>query len=299
MAMGSSARTSSVLPGTERSSARRANNAGSGHFNPRRSTTSHSVASVCLDDTVLSPNPRASYGDESPMTLLEGISREATYITGIGRSLLRMRHVKPDSPITIVDIVSGFAGKAPQSTAILYQDRSVTYRELEEGANRYAHWGAGIGHPSRRCRGAADGEPSGISRRVAGLLKLGAVVALINTNLRGLPARPFDRCRRGAPSDPRRELAENYLEARAQIEKPAHCLGDRRRVGLAKISMQALAAASARRRSRLARRRHLQGQGVLHFHLRHHGAAQGRQHQPYAHAVHDVRLCGRAERQTE
>jgi hypothetical protein len=50
------------------------------------------------------------------LTLFDSISREATYITGIGRSLIRMRHVKPDSPITIVDIVTGFANKAPNST---------------------------------------------------------------------------------------------------------------------------------------------------------------------------------------
>ena len=65
------------------------------------------------------------------MTLFDSISREATYITGIGRSLIRLRHVKPDSPITIVDIVTGFATKAPDSTAILYLDRRVTYGELE------------------------------------------------------------------------------------------------------------------------------------------------------------------------
>jgi fatty-acyl-CoA synthase len=178
------------------------------------------------------------------MTLLEGISREATYITGIGRSLLRMRHVKPDSPITIVDIVSGFAGKAPQSTAILYQDRSVTYRELEEGANRYAHWGAGI--DIRRGDVVAllmENRPEFLVAWL-GLLKLGAVVALINTNLRGFPLAHSIGVAEARHLILGSELAENYLEARAQIEKPPIAWATGGRVDACEDLDQALAAAS-------------------------------------------------------
>jgi hypothetical protein len=37
--------------------------------------------------------------------LFDAFQREATYITSLGRTIYRMRHVKPDSPVTITDIV--------------------------------------------------------------------------------------------------------------------------------------------------------------------------------------------------
>ena len=49
------------------------------------------------------------------MGLFEGFRREEIYITSVGRSLFRMRHVKPDSPITVVDIVDRFAKATPNA----------------------------------------------------------------------------------------------------------------------------------------------------------------------------------------
>jgi fatty-acyl-CoA synthase len=178
------------------------------------------------------------------MTLLEGFSREATYITGIGRSLLRLRHVKPDSPITIVDIVSGFARKAPGSTAILYQDVSVSYGVLEEGANRYAHWGASIG--IRRGDVVAllmENRPEYLMAWL-GLLKLGAVVALINTNLRGHPLAHSISVAGTHHLILGSELAENYSEARALIDKSPVAWATGGRIDAGEDLDAALAAAS-------------------------------------------------------
>jgi fatty-acyl-CoA synthase len=154
------------------------------------------------------------------LTLLQSISRESTYITGIGRSLFRLRHVKPDSPITIVDIVSGFAAKAPNSVAILYQDQRVSYGELEAGANRYAHWGASIG--VRRGDVVAllmENRPEYLIAWL-GLLKLGAIVALINTNLRGHPLAHSIGVAEARHLILGSELAGHYSEAHALIGKP-------------------------------------------------------------------------------
>jgi fatty-acyl-CoA synthase len=121
------------------------------------------------------------------MGLFDAVAREATYITSLTRTLRRMRHVKPDSPVTIVDIVEGFARSKPDNIAILYQDRSITYRALDEGAARYARWAQGQGVK----RGDAvallmENRPEYLFAWL-GLAKLGAVTALINTNLRGAP----------------------------------------------------------------------------------------------------------------
>jgi fatty-acyl-CoA synthase len=178
------------------------------------------------------------------LTLFDSISRETTYITGIGRSLIRMRHVKPDSPITIVDIVSGFAHKAPSSTAILYQDMSVTYGALEEGANRYAHWGAANG--IRRGDVVAllmENRPEYLMAWL-GLLKLGAVVALINTNLRGVPLAHSIGVAEARHLILGSELAENYSEARTLIDHPPIAWATGGRVEACEDLDRALASAS-------------------------------------------------------
>lgn len=121
------------------------------------------------------------------MEVFDAVSRETIYLASLGRTLFRMRHVKPSSTITIADIVEGFARGKPDNPAVLYDDQTISYRALDEGANRYANWARtqGIG------RGDAvallmENRPDYIMAWL-GLLKLGAVAALINTNLRGQP----------------------------------------------------------------------------------------------------------------
>jgi fatty-acyl-CoA synthase len=154
------------------------------------------------------------------MELWDAIAREATYIRSVGRTLLRMRHVKPDSPITIADIVEGFARDKPQNLAILYQDRTLTYRDLDRAANRYANWARvhGIG------RGGVvallmENCPDYIAAWL-GLVKLGAVVALINTNLRGQPLAHSIAVAGAKHLILGVELAANYAEARPQMDAP-------------------------------------------------------------------------------
>ncbi|HTQ13066.1 MAG TPA: long-chain-acyl-CoA synthetase [Rhizomicrobium sp.] len=154
--------------------------------------------------------------------MFEAIRREAIYISSIGRTMRRMRHVKPESAHTIVDIVDGFAATTPTAPAILCEDRVMSYAGLAALADRYAHWAhaQGIG------RGEAvallmENRPEYIAAWL-GLLKAGAVAALINTNLRGAPLAhsiSVAGCRHvilGA------ELAENFREAEPLIEsRPA------------------------------------------------------------------------------
>ena len=74
------------------------------------------------------------------MGLLDGLSREAIYISSIARTLWKLRDVKPDSPHTISDIVEHYAAARPANLAVLYQDRTLTYAQLGAEANRVARW---------------------------------------------------------------------------------------------------------------------------------------------------------------
>jgi len=119
------------------------------------------------------------------MGLAGAVGREATYISAIARTLIGLRGVTPDSPGTIVDVVEKQARAAPDAPVFYYLDSTMSYRALDDRANRVAHWAkhAGI----RRGEAVAllmENRPDYVATWL-GLLKVGAVAALINTNLRG------------------------------------------------------------------------------------------------------------------
>ncbi len=152
--------------------------------------------------------------------MFDVITREVAYIGGIGRSLRRMRHVAPDSPLTIVDTVDGFAATTPDAPAILCGADVVSYRALVQTANRVAHWahGQGIGKGDAVAL-LMENRPEYIAMWL-GLLKVGAIASLLNTNLRGAPL-----AHSIAVSDARHaivgaELAQAYGEARPLLQNP-------------------------------------------------------------------------------
>jgi len=121
------------------------------------------------------------------MGLFDPLSREAIYIDSIARTLFQMRHVKADSSVTIVDIMEDHAKRCPDAAAILFGDESITYAAVNRKADAYAHWARS--QNVRRGDVVAllmENRPDYIMAWL-GLLKIGAVVALINANARGAP----------------------------------------------------------------------------------------------------------------
>jgi len=119
------------------------------------------------------------------MTLRDHVAREYTFLRSITRTYYRMRHVKPDGHYTISDIVEEFARTKPDNIAVVTENRSYTYRELGESANRYARWAMGQG--VKRDDVVAllmSGRPQYLMAWL-GIVKLGGIVALLNTSLRG------------------------------------------------------------------------------------------------------------------
>jgi non-ribosomal peptide synthetase component F len=74
------------------------------------------------------------------MDLVKAITREASFITCVGRTLLLTHAVSPNARLTVADLVERHARLRPDAPALLYRGRVVSYRELDEGANRYARW---------------------------------------------------------------------------------------------------------------------------------------------------------------
>ena len=150
--------------------------------------------------------------------MFDAFHREATYITSLGRTLYRMRHVKPDSPLTITDIVEKFGRDTPDAIAILYEDRTVTYAELNAWANRYARWAQSIG--VKRGDVVAllmENRPEYLFAWL-GIVRIGAIAALVNTNLRGSALAHSVSVAQAAHLVLGSELAESFAEARPLIE---------------------------------------------------------------------------------
>ena len=119
------------------------------------------------------------------MSLIAAIRRESIYLSHIGRTLLLLARIKPDSRRTIVDIVERQARATPAAPAIYYLDEVMSYAALDARANAYGHWALAQGLKRGDCVALfMENRPDFLCCWL-GLFKAGLSVALINTNQRG------------------------------------------------------------------------------------------------------------------
>ena len=119
------------------------------------------------------------------MGLASAIRREAVFLSSIVRTLWLLRKVKPHATRTIVDIVEEQVRRRPANVAIYYLDTAMTYAQMDARANAYAHWALAQGVGRGDCVALLmENRPDFICAWL-GLFKVGATVALINTNLTG------------------------------------------------------------------------------------------------------------------
>jgi fatty-acyl-CoA synthase len=121
------------------------------------------------------------------MGVSEAVNREAAYIAAVARTLMLTRGVHPDARRTIADSTERWARERPDSPAILYEGRVVSWKALDAGANRFARWASAIGLGKGDVVSLLmENRPEYIMAWL-GLIKSGAVAALINTHLTGQP----------------------------------------------------------------------------------------------------------------
>ncbi|MBM4337900.1 MAG: AMP-binding protein, partial [Deltaproteobacteria bacterium] len=99
-----------------------------------------------------------------------------------GLPLSRMR---PETPRTIADVIEEQAAARARHPFVIFEGRTLSYDEYNRGANRVAHWALaqGIGR-GQRVALLMQNRPEFLETW-AGLAKVGATSALINTNLTG------------------------------------------------------------------------------------------------------------------
>jgi fatty-acyl-CoA synthase len=121
------------------------------------------------------------------MSLLERVQRDARFLRDSARTLALLRKVRPGAETSIADWVEERVAAAPHRLAILFEERKITNAELDAAANRVARWASaqGIGRGDVVAL-LMENRPEFLFSWL-GLAKLGAVTALLNSNLRGHP----------------------------------------------------------------------------------------------------------------
>lgn len=121
------------------------------------------------------------------MGFIDSIRREYLQVSNILRTIRKIGKVKADSAITAADIFEHWAREKPDNVAIYFENRQYTYRQYDQAANQFARWA--------QAQGIKRGEPVALLMENRpeylfawlGIVKIGAIAALINTNLRGQP----------------------------------------------------------------------------------------------------------------
>ncbi|MBW2417450.1 MAG: long-chain-acyl-CoA synthetase [Deltaproteobacteria bacterium] len=152
------------------------------------------------------------------MPLFDAIRRESRYLSDALRMGLGLRGVSENSRSTAADIVEGWAKKAPNAVAICFEDRLVTYAELDTWGNRYAHWAQAQGIKWGDVVALLmENRPEYIFAWL-GMAKIGAVTALINTHLSGAPLAHCLRISGARHCILGRELVDAYASAQGLLE---------------------------------------------------------------------------------
>jgi len=121
------------------------------------------------------------------MALLDALRRDAVFLSSMLRTGLRIRRYRPDGPHTVADVIEEQARRSPEAPAIVFEDRVVSWQELDGSADRFAHWARSqdVGRGDVVAL-LMENRPEFLMAWI-GLAKIGAVSALINTHLRGHP----------------------------------------------------------------------------------------------------------------
>ena len=119
------------------------------------------------------------------MSPIAWLRRETRYLTGLIRTLLRVRTIAPDSPHLICDDLEAAADRWRGRIAIRFEGASLTYGEIDALANRFAHWALAQGLKPGDVVAVFLPNRADYLPLWWGLTKVGVVSALINNQLAG------------------------------------------------------------------------------------------------------------------
>ncbi len=154
------------------------------------------------------------------MGIIASLVRDVSFAKRLLPPLLAAKRHTMDGTDTFVARIEHWARTTPERTAILFEDQTITWAAYDAAANRWARWaeGLGVGHGDVVALMIAN-RPEFLFAW-AGLAKLGAVSALINTNLSGGPLAHSLRISGATHLAADAEYTDALAEALPQLEAP-------------------------------------------------------------------------------
>ena len=119
------------------------------------------------------------------MGLAANIRRDLKFAAGLRRLLKRIKPIALDSNVLVCDDFEEAVDKFPDNIALEDEHRSLTYRDLDGMANRYAHWARSRNLRRTDVIGLVMTNRAEYIAAWMGFAKAGIATALINTNLTG------------------------------------------------------------------------------------------------------------------
>ena len=119
------------------------------------------------------------------MGLAANIRRDMKFAAGLRRLLKRIKPIALDSDVLVCDDFEEAVDKFPDNIALEDEHRSLTYRDLDGMANRYAHWARSRNLRRTDVIGLVMTNRAEYLAAWMGFSKAGIATALINTNLAG------------------------------------------------------------------------------------------------------------------
>ena len=74
------------------------------------------------------------------MSIVSAVSREFSYFKFFLKLVGRSRSFDKKKSTTVADIMEEQVDKTPDNTAIEFEDKKYTYREMDAEANQIANW---------------------------------------------------------------------------------------------------------------------------------------------------------------
>lgn len=113
------------------------------------------------------------------------LAREMRFVSGLYRTLSRVRSVSADSETLVCDDLEAAVDRFSANVAMEFEGKSITYAQLDSMANRFAHWATSRG--IKRGDTVALFMPNRLEYLAVwyGLSKVGVATALINNQIAG------------------------------------------------------------------------------------------------------------------
>ncbi len=165
------------------------------------------------------------------MGIIARLKSEWAYLHGLRRALQQTSAVERTPHITMREMAETVAAVHPDKMALISQQESYTYGELDRRANQYARWALAQGLKKGDCVALFMLNRAEYIAAWLGIVKAGCVAALLNNSLNG---RSLAHCVRIASAQvliadaslmPAVDSARDFFDVRLKVL----CYGDKRR----------------------------------------------------------------------